>query len=201
MNIIIIAGMPASGKSTIAAKISKAFGYPILEKDAIKEELFDTIGFTNYSEKRRHDVAATAVLLRCTDALLQGGSSFICVNNFRPEVQTQLQEIIDKHHCRCVTVFFGGDADAFYQRYVQRDQKHLRHLGHVLQDHYPPREGDSLDYTMTRQEFAEKFEQLGMADFHIDGPRIEVDATHPEKIDVDVLIKSIKTALEEGKTQ
>ena len=201
MNIIIIAGMPASGKSTVAAKISKAFGYPILEKDAIKEELFDTIGFTNYAEKRRHDVAATAVLLRCTDALLQGGSSFICVNNFRPEVQNQLQEILNKHQCRCVTVFFGGNADEFYKRYVERDQKHLRHLGHVLQDHYPPREGDSLDYTMTRQEFAEKFEQLGMADFRIDGPRIEVDATDPAQIDVDALIGQIKKALEEGQSR
>ena len=198
MDIIIIAGMPASGKSTVAAKISKAFGYPIIEKDAIKEELFDTIGFTNYAEKRRHDVAATAVLLRVTDSLLQGGSSFICVNNFRPEVQTQLQEILDRNKCQCVTVFFGGDADEFYKRYVERDQKHLRHLGHVLQDHYPPREGDSLDYTMTRQEFAEKFEQLGMADFQIEGPRIEVDATHPETIDVDKLIEDIKKALGKG---
>lgn len=198
MDIIIIAGMPASGKSTVAAKISKAFGYPILEKDAIKEELFDTIGFTNYAEKRRHDVAATAVLLRCTDALLQGGSSFICVNNFRPEVQTQLQEILDRNQCKCVTVFIGGDADEFYKRYVERDQKHLRHLGHVLQDHYPPHEDDSLDYTMTRQEFAEKFEQLGMANFHIQGPRIEVDATHPELIDVDKLIEDIKQALGKG---
>lgn len=195
MDIIIIAGMPASGKSTVAAKISKAFGYPILEKDAIKEELFDVIGFTNYAEKRRHDVAATAVLLRCTDALLQGGSSFICVNNFRPEVQTQLQEILDRNQCQCVTVFFGGDSDEFYKRYVERDQKHMRHLGHVLQDHYPPREGDSLDYTMTRQEFAEKFEQLGMADFKISGPRIEVDATHPELIDVDKLIADIRKSL------
>lgn len=198
MDIIIIAGMPASGKSTVADKISKAFGYPIIEKDAIKEELFDVIGFTNYAEKRRHDVAATAVLLRVTDALLQGGSSFISVNNFRPEVQAQLQEILDRNQCRCVTVFFGGDADEFYKRYVERDQKHLRHLGHVLQDHYPPREGDSLDYTMTRQEFAEKFEQLGMADFKISGPRIDVDATHPELIDVEKLIEDIKKALGKG---
>lgn len=198
MDIIIIAGMPASGKSTVAAKISKAFGYPILEKDAIKEELFDTIGFNNYAEKRRHDVAATAVLLRCMDALLEGGSSLICVNNFRPEVQPQVQGILDKHPCRCVTVFFSGDADEFYKRYVERDRKHLRHLGHVLQEHYPPREGDSLDYDMTRQEFAQKFEQLGMADFRIEGARIEVDATHPETIDVDALIGHIRTALETG---
>lgn len=45
MNIIIIAGMPASGKTTIANKLGIAFGYPILEKDSIKEELFDIIGF------------------------------------------------------------------------------------------------------------------------------------------------------------
>lgn len=195
MNLIIIAGMPASGKSTIAEKISKAFGYPILEKDAIKEELFDTIGFSNYAEKRRHDIAATAVLLRCTDALLQGGASFICVNNFRPEVQVQVQDILDRNQCNCITVFLGGDADEFYKRYVERDKKHARHLGHVLQDHYPPRKGDCLEYTMTRQEFAEKFEQLGMADFRISGSRIDVDATYPEKIDVDKLIAEIRTRL------
>lgn len=196
MNIIIIAGMPASGKSTVAQKISRAFGYPILEKDAIKEELFDVIGFNNYAEKRRHDVAATAVLLRCTDMLLQGGSSLICVNNFRPEVQEQLQGILDKHRCRNVTVFFGGDADEFYKRYVERDKKHSRHLGHVLQDRYPPQAGDATEYTMTRQEFAEKFEQLGMADFKLSGPRIDVDATHPETIDTDQLIENIRKALD-----
>lgn len=45
MNIIIVAGMPASGKTTFVNKLSKALGYPVLEKDAIKEELFDVIGF------------------------------------------------------------------------------------------------------------------------------------------------------------
>ena len=197
MNIIIIAGMPASGKSTVAEQLGRVFGYPILEKDAIKEELFDMIGFTDYAQKRRLDVAATAVLLRCTDAALKGGSSLICVNNFRPEVQERLQEILDRNACRCVTVFFRGDADVFYQRYVERDNKHQRHLGHILQEHYPPREGDSLDYTMTRQEFAEKFEQLGMAEFRIAGKRIEVDATYPEKIDMDKLIQEIREAFRE----
>ena len=70
MNLLIIAGMPASGKSTVSARISQHFGYPILEKDSIKEELFDTIGFNCYAEKRQLDVAATAVLLRCVDDLL-----------------------------------------------------------------------------------------------------------------------------------
>lgn len=194
-NIIIIAGMPASGKTTVAQKLSKMFGYPILEKDAIKEELFDAIGFNNYAEKRRHDVAATAVLLRCTEALLQGGTSFICVNNFRPEVQPRLQSIIDNSGCNCVTVFFSGDADVFYARYVERDNNHVRHPGHVLQDQYHVHDHANASYEMTREEFAEKFEKLGMAEFKLSGPRIEVDATYPETIDVKKLASEIKQAL------
>ena len=56
--------------------------------------------------------------------------------------------------------------------------------------------GDELEYTMTREEFAEKFEKLGMNEFHIDGiARIDVDATYPEQIDAEKLIAQIKTHL------
>lgn len=197
MRTIIIAGMPASGKTTVSKRLSEAFGFPILEKDAIKEELFDVIGFQEYSQKRLMDVAATAVLLRCADSLLSSGSSLIMVNNFRDIVQQQVQDMLNRCGSKCVTVFFSGDADVFYKRYVERDLRHERHLGHVLQDRYPPQPGDPLEYTMTREEFAEKFEKLGMADFRIDGARIEVDATHPERIDVDKLIADIREAFEQ----
>ena len=73
MELIILAGMPASGKTTFSKKLNKALGYPVLEKDEIKEELFDVIGFENYAQKRLMDTAATAVLLRCADSLLSGG--------------------------------------------------------------------------------------------------------------------------------
>ena len=201
MKTIIIAGMPASGKTTVSKRLSEVFGFPILEKDAIKEELFDVIGFQEYSQKRLMDVAATAVLLRCADSLLASGSSLIMVNNFRDTVQQQVQDMLDRSGSKCVTVFFSGDADVFYRRYVERDLRHERHLGHVLQDRYPPLPGDPLEYTMTREEFAEKFEKLGMADFRIDGARIEVDATPPERIDVDKLIADIREAFDQVDTQ
>ena len=46
-----MAGMPAKGKSTPAKKIAAAFGYPILEKNEIKEALFDTIGYRDLAAK------------------------------------------------------------------------------------------------------------------------------------------------------
>jgi hypothetical protein len=49
---------------------------------------------------------------------------------------------------------------------------------------------------MTRQEFFDKFEKLGMDKFDIRGiKRIDVDATYPEKIDVQALIDQIRDTL------
>ncbi len=196
MNLIIFAGMPASGKSTVAKAVGKALGMPILEKDNIKEELFDVIGFRTYAEKQRMDVAATSVLLRVADDLLAAGQPILMVNNFRNDAKEALQRLIDRHGLQCILVFFDGNADVFYERYVERDRKHLRHLGHVLQDHYPPLPGESHDYTMTREEFARKFESLGMQSLQIRADRIDLDATYPERIDVAALTEKIRGRME-----
>ncbi len=196
MELVILAGMPASGKTTFSKKLSHVLGFPVLEKDAIKEELFDVIGFENYTQKRLMDTAATAVLLRCADALLESGQSLIMVNNFRKDAEPEVEKLIKKHCCQCAFIFFGGNGDVFYKRYVERDQLHLRHLGHVLQEHYPPHQGDALEYTMTREEFSDKFEKLGMNEFHVNGiGRIDVDATYPERLNTEDLINQIKTSL------
>ena len=57
MDIIVLAGMPASGKSTVAAKLSAVFSLPVLAKDELKEALFDTVGFSCYAEKRKKVLA------------------------------------------------------------------------------------------------------------------------------------------------
>lgn len=195
MELIILAGMPATGKSTIATALSKAFGYPILEKDEIKEKLFDTLGFENYPQKRKLDVAATAVLLQVLEGMLKAGTSVIAVNNFDTQETRQLSELIERYEPDCVTVFLNGQPQVLYERYVMRDKLHLRHLGHVLQEHYPPREGDALDYTMTPEEFDQKFFQRGMDKFRCPGGRIDLDMTDPAAVDVQALIGRIRAIL------
>ncbi|MBO7303736.1 MAG: ATP-binding protein [Clostridia bacterium] len=192
MTVIVLAGMPASGKSTLSKRISAEFSYPVLEKDSIKEEIFDTMGFKCYAEKRNADHAANAVLLRVLEAILKSGGSAIVDNNFDVSSAARLDGMIKQLGAKCITVFLGGETEAFYQRYVERDRLHLRHLGHVVQDRYPLLEGDSPNYTMSREEFDEKFVKRGMTDIKLSGERINVDATYPEKIDVDALIDKIR---------
>ena len=192
MTVIVLAGMPASGKSTLSKRISLEFSYPVIEKDAIKEEIFDTMGFKCYAEKRNADHAANAVLLRVLEAILKSGGSAIVDNNFDVSSAERLDSLIQRYGAKCITVFLGGETEAFYQRYVERDKLHLRHLGHVVQERYPLLEGDSPDHTMSREEFDEKFVKRGMTDIKLSGERIDVDATYPETIDVEALIDRIK---------
>ena len=194
MNLIIIAGMPATGKSTVAASFAKAFGYPVLEKDNIKEGLFDTIGFENYAQKRRLDHAANEVLLRMLEAMLKASTSLIVDNNFDTVSAEKLCGLIETYQPYCVTVFLDGNPQILYERYVERDNLHRRHRGHALQEHYPPREGDDLNYSMTRDEFDEKFIKRGMAQFRCPGERINVDTTD-SNISVESLVAQVKELL------
>lgn len=191
MNVIILAGMPATGKSTLAAKVQAKFGYPILEKDYIKEGLFDTVGFSCYAEKRALDVAANEVLLRWMGAMMKAGQSMIVDNNFDEPSGNKLNQLLKDNRCNVVTVFMNGDPQVLYERYVLRDRLGLRHLGHAMQNHYPPLEGENTAFHMTREGFDQLFLGRGMDRLSWDGPQIRVDATILEQIDVDAIIGQI----------
>lgn len=192
MNVIILAGMPASGKTTICKKLAEDTGYIVLEKDKIKEALFDTLGWNCYTEKRKLDHAANATLLICAEEILKTGNSLIIDNNFDDISTEKVNDLITRYNCKCITVFLGGNNDVFYKRYIDRDNSHLRHLGHSVQDHYPLFYGESIEYEMSREEFAEKFERRGIGAFRCVGNRIDVDASADCGIDVSELIAKIR---------
>lgn len=195
MAVIVLTGMPATGKSTVCRALTKEFGFPVVEKDAIKEKMFDTVGFKCYAEKRALDHAANAVVIHVVEEILKTGGSVIVDNNFDTESGKRFSEVLEKYAPKCACVFLKGDLDVLHERYTVRDNAHARHLGHVLQEHYPPREGDSLYYTMTRDEFYEKFMKRGMDSFVCPDGRIEIDTTDFSKVDTDAIVASVKKML------
>ncbi len=62
MYCIIVTGIPAAGKSTMAAVLSERLKLPVISKDAIKELLFDTVGFQSRAEKVKLGVASMEIM-------------------------------------------------------------------------------------------------------------------------------------------
>lgn len=191
MAVIILAGMPATGKSTVCKALADHFGYSVIEKDAIKERLFDTLGFTCYAQKRALDHAANAVVIYAVEEILKANGSVIVDNNFDDVSGGRFCQMLKKYKPECACVFLRGDLDVLHQRYTQRDNAHARHLGHVLQERYPPRPGDSLYYTMTRDEFYEKFMKRGMDSFVYPGSRLEIDTTDFRKVNLQEIVEHV----------
>lgn len=51
MYCILVTGIPAAGKSTMAETLAENLKLPVISKDTVKELLFDCVGFRSREEK------------------------------------------------------------------------------------------------------------------------------------------------------
>ena len=181
---ILVAGVPASGKSTMAASLSKELGIPVFSKDAIKERLFDTLGFNSREEKVRLGIAAMEIMYDAARACLSCGRSVILENNFEDASRESLAKLLAEYPCAVVTVQMTGDLRAIYDRFAARDQSPQRHRGHVVNDCYPEKPGsERMHTTIPYEVFARSMCERGMDRLPWEGTCIQVDATDVSKID------------------
>lgn len=201
MVCILVSGLPATGKSTMAAYLSKQLGIPMFSKDTIKERLYDTLGFSSREEKVRLGVAAMEILYDCARACLSCGQSVILENNFEDTSREGLAALLAQYPCEVITVQMTGDLRAIYRRFAQRDQSPGRHRGHVVNDCYPEKPGSaSAHRTMPYEAFAASMLGRGMDRLPWDGPCVRVDTTDFDKVDRKDVLHSVRALMAERET-
>lgn len=179
---ILIAGLPASGKSTFARLLTRELGVPVLSKDAIKESLFDTLGFQSRAEKVRLGEAAYRILLDQAESMLQNGLTVALENNFEDVSRAPLLDMLTRTGAKPVTVMFDGDISVIHARFLRRDQSPERHRGHVVNTCYP--ETEPTPYVpLSLEAFAEGMEARGYRRFDAGGDRLTVDTTDMDSVD------------------
>lgn len=179
---ILIAGLPASGKSTFARMLMHSLGIPCLSKDSIKESLFDTLGFQSRAEKVKLGEAAYRIMLDQAEALLRNGLNIALENNFEDVSCPPLLEMLERTGTKPITVLFDGDIAAIHTRFLQRDQSPERHRGHVVNTRYP--ETETAPYVpLSPEAFAAGMEARGYRRFDIGGARLVVDTTQTCSVD------------------
>lgn len=196
MRCILMSGLPASGKSTVARQLSEMFGYPLLSKDRLKEILFDNVGFDSHESKRKLDRASTYTMYYIADMLMSNKSPLILDNNFENATSKEIGDILDKHGYIAVTVRLQGDMDVFIDRYNRRNGTDERHRGHSLNTRYP--EGDMKEeVALATKETFKSYIERGMDSFCI-GKSINIDTTDLGSVDYAELFKAINNLFEES---
>lgn len=130
--LVIVTGPPASGKSSLATRLSADLGLPCFAKDALKERLFDSLGWGEPDWSRRLGSASTALLYHIAGVLLEVGQSCILECNFRPEqALPQLTALYRRHPYRPVQIHCDAPVDELLRRFRSRWAGGRRHPGHV----------------------------------------------------------------------
>lgn len=193
MNCILVCGMPAAGKTTIAKKLSKSLGLPVFSKDEIKELLYDAVGFRSRAEKVALGVGAMDAMYYAAGQVMGAGGSVILENNFENASVQGLRALLDRWGAQPVTVMLTGDYETVYRRFLARDQSPQRHRGHVVNTCYPEEPGEKPPYVpMTLEQYVAGFTSRGMESFDIGGPRVTVDVTDLSKVDHALVARQVR---------
>jgi glucokinase len=129
--VLIVTGPPCSGKSTLASQIGARFGLPLLEKDAIKEALFDSVGIGDRDWSRRLSQASFEMLLRLAAQVVSGAHSIVIEGNFAEPQAPALESLRVDQGAVLVQIRCGGSSAVLLERMQARAERPLRHPGHL----------------------------------------------------------------------
>jgi thymidylate kinase len=156
---VVVSGLAASGKTSLAGPLAQALGVPSLSKDAIKEALFDAVGFGGWEWSKTLSRAADAALVRIAQDLDGAVLDNFWYAETVDELLAPLRRPIVEVFCRC-------DPGVAYERFRDR----VRHPGHADE------EGDP---GAARAAFFARAQKLPLRTL---GPVVEIDTEQPVDI-------------------
>lgn len=177
--LVIITGLPGTGKTTLGRRLAGDLGLPFIYKDGIKEILFDQLGWSDRAWSRTLGGATYALLYHFIEIELAARRSFMVESNFSREQATPpFQALRERHGFRPFQVLCRTAGPTLLARYRARNESGARHPGHV-------------DHTVYK-ELPELIAAGGVEPLALDGPVWTVDTTDPAQIDYAGLLAAIR---------
>lgn len=179
IQLILITGLPCTGKTYIGKQIAAHFALPYLHKDGIKERLFDTLGWSDRAWSKKLGAASYSLLFYFAEVLLEAGQSYVLESNFSAERDGPALHVLQKKYdFRAIEAQCVADGETLVERFRQRWASGMRHPGHV-----DPETFDELRSSL----LPGRLPPLGLK-----GEYIEVDTTNYGRVDMEGLLKRLE---------
>jgi predicted kinase len=168
--VILVNGISATGKTTVGRRVALELGVPFLSKDAVKERLFDDLGWRDRAWAHQLSAASHAVLNFFMEEELRCARGFVIESNFNPNYDAEkFRRWQGEYGCSLRQLLCHARGDVVFERFRDRVESGTRHPGHC--------DGGNVeafrDYLM-----AGRCEPLD-----IGAPVLEVDTTDFEAVD------------------
>ncbi len=130
--LIVIQGGSATGKSTLARKLSTDLGIYTLTKDNFKEMMYDVLGTpASRDESTLYGLAATKALYAAAETLLASGKSVTIESAFHKELALDdIHRLIGDRSIHLMQIYVTAPPALRLQRYEDRIRNGERHPSH-----------------------------------------------------------------------
>ena len=129
--LVLISGAPATGKTYLARRLSEALPVVVLEKDAIKETLFDAVGEGDREWSSKLGGATFALLRMLVESHLKAGQSVVAEAAFWHEYEGPwLDRMKESYDFDTLELHCHADPEIVIQRFTRRAESDDRHIGH-----------------------------------------------------------------------
>ncbi|NIZ62556.1 hypothetical protein DL239_16410 [Sedimentitalea sp. CY04] len=130
---VVVTGLPASGKTTVARQLAELLNLPLLDKDDFLEELYEEQFPETRDERRELSKISDTLFQQCALNL----DAVVLVSHWRPSCGLQdtgtPTQWVQKHFDRIVEVNCECSPEMATTRFLNR----TRHPGHLDQDRDP----------------------------------------------------------------
>jgi predicted kinase len=181
--LIIVNGLPGTGKTTLAGRLAADLGLPVFSRDRLYETLYDALESSAAGPPSGLGAAAYALLYDVVGAVLAAGRPLIVEGFFgRPDVRrAEFLRLRERHDFEPLEILCKADGQALMQRFLARMASGTRHRGHLDREWLEHNEARLLSGQL--------------APLAIGRQIIEIDTTTPHNFAYADVIRRVQAAL------